>query len=464
MSRINRINDNDFRIIIESGGIITLDPGASGTVYIPGSITVDGSFLVPGININRVPPLPAAEMLFLENITHYDQLTNEQKNGTFVFKTNDDILSGVQVGTLKCGDSNNLYFDLGSTTNTLRVVNSQGSLTVLESVDLSAYTGTTIIQGNFGTINTGDAFTLTIDNGAPTTITIGATTTFADLAGIIQLISPTIITAVWDNDIKKITVIASGHSLLFEDTVNTPVTQIFGANVSGVGKPFSSGYHNHITHFDDLTNKKYVDDAISSAYGTTGIGVVSMANGGTGNTLVPSAGSIVYSTGSELALTGTGSAGFVLTSNGVDAPGWTEIIKIVNDSTTNASFYPLFYSANSGTMSTAYVCSSKLYYNPVTGILTTVELNTTSDIRLKENVETLKDSIKVLDKIRSVSYNLKESGRKSYGVIAQELENILPELVDTNADGIKSVNYIPLIAFLIDAIKHQQSQIDSLMK
>jgi hypothetical protein len=49
-------------------------------------------------------------------------------------------------------------------------------------------------------------------------------------------------------------------------------------------------------------------------------------------------------------------------------------------------------------------------------------------------------------------------------VIAQQLESILPHLVETSADGIKSVNYSSLTAYLIEAIKTQEKRINALEK
>jgi len=48
------------------------------------------------------------------------------------------------------------------------------------------------------------------------------------------------------------------------------------------------------------------------------------------------------------------------------------------------------------------------------------------------------------------------------GVIAQDVEKIVPELVQTGSDGLKSVDYIKMIPLLIEAIKEQQKQIDEL--
>jgi hypothetical protein len=58
---------------------------------------------------------------------------------------------------------------------------------------------------------------------------------------------------------------------------------------------------------------------------------------------------------------------------------------------------------------------------------------------------------------------LKTTNHKSYGVIAQEIEEILPEIVNTDdRDGYKSVNYIPLIALLIEVVKKQHVEIEKI--
>jgi hypothetical protein len=60
-----------------------------------------------------------------------------------------------------------------------------------------------------------------------------------------------------------------------------------------------------------------------------------------------------------------------------------------------------------------------------------------------------------------VSFDWKLNGKKSYGVIAQEVEQVLPDVVNT-VDDRKSVNYSALIGFLIEGMKEQQAMIDDL--
>ena len=134
---------------------------------------------------------------------------------------------------------------------------------------------------------------------------------------------------------------------------------------------------------------------------------------------------------------------------------------ITDDTTTATTHYPLLAITNTGTLSVANTSSTKLTYVPSTGTLTTVDLNTTSDAQFKENVEPIVSPLDVLNNIDGVSFNWKDSGNKSYGVIAQELQKVLPELVKQGDYGL-SVSYIPLIAILIEAVKEQQKQIDEL--
>jgi hypothetical protein len=102
--------------------------------------------------------------------------------------------------------------------------------------------------------------------------------------------------------------------------------------------------------------------------------------------------------------------------------------------------------------STPYISSTKLYFNPSTGEVSATDFNSLSDATFKTNLVSDIDSVNILNKIQTYAFEWKHSGAKSYGVMAQELELILPELVKTNPGGAKTVSYLPLIALLIDAV------------
>jgi hypothetical protein len=95
------------------------------------------------------------------------------------------------------------------------------------------------------------------------------------------------------------------------------------------------------------------------------------------------------------------------------------------------------------------------------GIITCTDLNSTSDINLKENIKQIDDPLSKVLQINGVTFNWKNTQEESVGVIAQEVEKVLPQLVK-ETEGKKSLNYNGLIGLLVEAIKEQQNQIDEL--
>jgi hypothetical protein len=86
-----------------------------------------------------------------------------------------------------------------------------------------------------------------------------------------------------------------------------------------------------------------------------------------------SAGQVPYQSATDTTgFTATGTAGQVLTSQGAGAPTWTTpvaAVTVTDDTTTNATRYPLYADATSGTLATTYVSSTKYQFNPSTGDL-----------------------------------------------------------------------------------------------
>jgi hypothetical protein len=142
--------------------------------------------------------------------------------------------------------------------------------------------------------------------------------------------------------------------------------------------------------------------------------------------------------------------------SGISGAGST----VFNDTTTDQEFFPLFTDITTGTITASGISTSKLTYNPFTGTLTVIDLNSTSDINLKENIKTVENALETVNSLRGVSFDWKETGKSSYGIIAQELEEVLPSLVSNGE--IKTVNYNGLIGVLIEAIKDLKAEIEEL--
>lgn len=244
-------------------------------------------------------------------------------------------------------------------------------------------------------------------------------------------------------------------------------------------------------------------------------GTLPIANGGTNSTATATNGGVAYGTGTAFAFTAAGTAGQVLTSNGSAAPTWQSggvgirtsgsivgvgitlldfrgsgistitapvlgistiniigggggtNVTISDDTTTNATRYIVFEDSLTGTASTIFVSSSKLTFNPSTGNLVaggTVTAN--SDEKLKTNVKTLENSLEKVLSLRGVEFDRIDTKEHQIGVIAQEVEKIIPDVVypkgPTSDNEIKSVAYGNLVGLLIEAIKEQNLRIDEL--
>ena len=113
-----------------------------------------------------------------------------------------------------------------------------------------------------------------------------------------------------------------------------------------------------------------------------------------------------------------------------------------------------FYNDNSSTPTLTLFDSGNM---TITGTLTQ-----NSDVRLKENIKPIESALDKVKQMQGVEFNKINSSTKEIGVVAQEIEKIIPELVLEDKEGIKSVAYGNITAVLIEAIKEQQKQIEKL--
>ena len=152
-------------------------------------------------------------------------------------------------------------------------------------------------------------------------------------------------------------------------------------------------------------------------------------------------------------------------------------IKIGNNTTaSHAESMAIGKDANAG----AYQNSSAIGYGATVDANNTIQLGNTSmefvntsgtvtmasDIRLKDNITTLDGSLEKIKNIRGVSFtrnDLPNKNKKYIGVIAQELEKIIPEVVNDNG-SYKSVMYNNLVGLLIEGIKDLSDKNDKLEK
>ncbi len=87
-----------------------------------------------------------------------------------------------------------------------------------------------------------------------------------------------------------------------------------------------------------------------------------------------------------------------------------------------------------------------------------------SSIRYKEDVQPLESAIGTINKLQGVSYSWKDTGKKDFGFIAEEVGKVIPEIVEWSQDPqyANTMDYTRIISFLVEAVKEQQKKIDLL--
>ena len=182
----------------------------------------------------------------------------------------------------------------------------------------------------------------------------------------------------------------------------------------------------------------------SSTYGSSASVSTSLS---TGTTLT---------VGTKLSVNGSfGTAGQMLYSGGTTNTYWAAAP--ASGGTPGGSSTHVQYN-NAG----AFAGSASFTFAVGSGTLSATIMTTTSDERLKTNIQTISGGLDMVSRMRGVSYEFKDSGHKGYGVIAQEIQDILPNVVHTNEDGFMKVSYNDIIGVLIEAIKDLKQEINEM--
>jgi hypothetical protein len=148
---------------------------------------------------------------------------------------------------------------------------------------------------------------------------------------------------------------------------------------------------------------------------------------------------------------------------GVQGPSGGGSINVVDNTTTNATYYVGYSTISGGTLSNLGISSTKLQFNPSTGTLFATIFTSLSDRTQKENIIPIKNALNIVNNMNGVYYDWVDGhNQSSVGLIAQEVEKVLPQVISTNDDGLKTISYGNIVAVLIEAIKEQQIRIERL--
>jgi hypothetical protein len=105
--------------------------------------------------------------------------------------------------------------------------------------------------------------------------------------------------------------------------------------------------------------------------------------------------------------------------------------------------------------------SAKVYWDTSGNLTAAANITAYSDAKLKTNVETIKEALSIVERMRGVFYQRIDSGEHGVGVIAQEMQEVLPQVVIEN-DGLLSVAYGNIVGVLIEAVKELSTKVDAL--
>ena len=244
---------------------------------------------------------------------------------------------------------------------------------------------------------------------------------------------------------------ASGDNFKWYAGTTTALTLTGGGNLTAIGTVQGTRFISTIaTGTQPLTVSSTTEVSNLNVQYLNGY---SSATTNTANAIVRRDGSGNFSAGTITA-TLNGNASTATNASNSDA-------SLITNTSTNATYFVNFTSATSGYTSIRAASGNSLSFNPSTqNLVVGGTITTNSDRRLKKDIETIGDALNKVLSMRGVRYVRKDTNETQVGLIAQEVEEVFPEVV--RGEDIKSVAYGNLIGVLVEAIKEQNRRIEEL--
>ena len=345
--------------------------------------------------------------------------------------------------------ANNLTSGRVTLSGTAGQLTDDSALTYDTSTDILTVGGTLAVSGN--TTITGD---LTV-NG--TTTTVNSTTLTVDDKNIElgSVATPTDITA----NGGGITLKGTTDKTIIYDNTNDNLTSSENWNIA-TGKSFKI---NNVSVLNATTLGSSVVASSLTSTGTITSGTWSGSFGAVSGANLTSLNASNLASGlvatARLATSGTADATTFLRG---DSTWASAAVSITDNTATNSTFFPVFTSVTTGSIVGANTSSTKLTFNPSSGLLTSTDYNSSSDVTLKENFTQIVNPLDIISQLEGFGFSWKDTKEKSYGLSAQQVETVLPEIVRVRPDGTKGINYLNLIAFLVEGIKDLKEEVRQL--
>ena len=262
---------------------------------------------------------------------------------------------------------------------------------------------------------------------------------------------------------KLLTLLALTITFSMNAQVSTNSTSPTGIYASAMGNGTTASGNESTAMGYDTTASGEASTAMG--YGSTASGIRSFAGGL--YTVASGGGSFAFHSGTTASGTNSTALGRVTVASDYASVVIGQYNSSGSSATSANSFStsaPAFVIGNgtSGNLSDAF----KVMFNGDTTVSNDLTVSgdvvISSDARLKSNIVSLGSTLPKLLQIDGKSYEMK--GKQKIGVLAQEIQEVFPELVSEDDNEMLAVNYQGLVPVLINALKEQQSEIDRLKK
>ena len=270
--------------------------------------------------------------------------------------------------------------------------------------------------------------------------------------------------------------------------LRSPITAIKSAdNSEACAKFFENGavelYYDNVKKFETHTNGAkvtgdiHLDDQAYLRYGTSdsswiqgedggsgylkfGVNNVQMTINRNGTINIPDNNKFTCGASGDLQIYHSGNSSYVrdvgtgtlwLDTNGND-------ISLISDGSVSNGKMGRFWKDGAVEL---YYDNSKKFETTSSGITVTGSVTETSDVSLKNNINTIQNPLELIEQIRGINFTWKNNGMKSMGVIAQDVEKVFPELVH-GQEGSKTLQYSGLIGALVESVKVLSAKVAAL--
>ena len=496
---------------VEDDLTVTDDATVGGTLGVTGVLTANAGVVVDNITIDGTEidlssgdlTLDAAGDIILDadggNVTFKDggtaigDLVNSSSDFVIESKVQDkDIIfkgddggSGITALTLDMSDAGKALFNKGGTFNELVTIDGGSTANTVLALDSSTantflkITDSNTNEGNFIGCTTDDLTFFTRNSermriASDGKVSIGTTTTDRELklqkagdSAVIAIVSGTsnlagiVMGDTDDDDIGHILYNNSSNSMSFRTNTSDAVTIDSSGNV-GIGLTSINATLN-VNGTIRAENERFLagrEDASAPAYAfhddaDTGMfniasNILAFSTAGSERIRITDGGKLFINTtaavrGSETVSIDGGSADcFALKTHAAGA--------VVRKQSVTNGFIFLFENSSASAVGSITTDASNTTYN------------TSSDYRLKENIEPMQNGLDRLQKLNPVKFTWKETGIESEGFIAHEVDEVFSDCIYGKKDGdeIQSMDYGRITPLLVKAIQELHEQVDSL--